>query len=424
MEQFNPNDDQHRPWLLLRYPEARERERMKSQSVRGYIESRGQIVPLDDWQENQVLDVPNGTASNQRSIARMAQKAGYKVTSKFEGEHLYFLLISRTGGVKPHPTSTTLYLRPWDRAMSIPQLALARRTRESPTGVPHEVEYVMRAGQYVAQYPWAKMKEGDFFIVAMKHGNRYDKRVYLNTFRMAACRHDIEIQVVDFNVNVRGEEKKGLRVTMVQRGLAALKKKAADLRGERILVSNGGKKKPRRTARDATLEKKAIAALVAMGVDEEQAKTIVAANRKTDDEGREGRVGVPDVLEGNAGGGRAAREGDERDSADDDHREPTPSVEVVDHLPDVREERGCYDDSDEDDDGGVVDLFEGRFNPEAPQEPEPTKLPRSPRIWAADEPREVDTRGLSEEFLKGSAYSPDYDRAAIMKQRLAALKDK
>lgn len=412
MDLFDPYDDKHRPWLALRYPDKAEAERMKRGALRGYMESRNQVVPLDDWKEGQVLDIPNGTESNQRSIARMASKSGFKVTSRFLGGDLYFLMLSRTGGAAPRKQNTTLFLRPWDRAMSKPQLEKAKRIRESPTGVERKVKTIMRGTEAVKIYPWAEMKEGDFFVVPMRYGDEFERRSYKNTFRAAACRYDYEIQVLSWLVNVRGEEKKGLRVTMVQHGLAELKRKAAEMRGERPVISKG-RKKVVRNVRQETLDRKAIAALVAAGIAADVAKRMVEEAQR--DEGREGGVAVSTLQEGNGRGGSPARASDEWDSQPDDEGSGTPSQGDAENIPDVRDDTSAGIPDEDDDDGGIIDLFEGRFNPEPPA-PKPTS--RGPRIWADDEVREFSTEGVDPSRLTG-ALAPDYDRAAIMKERLA-----
>lgn len=79
----------------------------------------------------------------------------------------------------------------WDCAMSAETGNMVRKRRLNPDGVEIPVtKKTTRAGPR-HEYPWAKMGDGDFFIVPV-HGSRNSMTV---GFRQAAARHDIEISI-------------------------------------------------------------------------------------------------------------------------------------------------------------------------------------------------------------------------------------
>lgn len=104
------------------------------------------------------------------------------------------------------------YSRPYDRFMSdvVRQSAMLRR--EAPDGVRHSLRVSTRgpSKEEHYEYPWAKMKLGDYFVVPLR-GRRSDALAV--RFRQAAAQRDWELAIA--RVDVDGEPHLRVCLTVV-----------------------------------------------------------------------------------------------------------------------------------------------------------------------------------------------------------------
>ena len=264
---MDTNDDL--PIRTLQYPSAEALSRKGFASIRGYIASRGRCVPLDDWEEGQKLFVGNCDDSIRRSVFRMCKNAGFHVVLDTAYANLpcdVHFIRGESFNAKPRAKPSNLYHRPWDRLLSVPGLKHMRDRRENPDGVERKVRQVQRGGEWINVYPWDKMQDGDFFVVPLRYGTERDKRTFTSIFRSAACRYDYEIQIIQWTLNIEGEERPGFRVTRIQPGLASLKRRAGEANGKFVQISKGRKGQAKQS-RQSTKNKIAIEAMVRAGID-------------------------------------------------------------------------------------------------------------------------------------------------------------
>jgi len=110
--------------------------------------------------------------------------------------------------------------RPWDRGIPRDLLPKVRERRVSPDGRAHEVTQGQRGGKPINIYPFAAMKDGDYFIVLCDDKKRAAAiKVHM---RQSSSRHDAEFFCADIIIGTN----QAIRVTRTFGNLAEVKKRA------------------------------------------------------------------------------------------------------------------------------------------------------------------------------------------------------
>lgn len=133
------------------------------------------------------------------------------------------------------PKSRDPVTKPWDRTLNANVLDIVRKRRKfKPTGRKCKVYQFERGGEIFNKYPWGEMKAGDYFEIELKSGTTHERERYRKIFNEAAKRHDFELQI-QFFYNVKDEEWiPSLRACFVIEGLNALQRAALAHVGKRI----------------------------------------------------------------------------------------------------------------------------------------------------------------------------------------------
>lgn len=87
--------------------------------------------------------------------------------------------------------------RPYDRFLSAPALAKAKKLRKEPDGEQLPVKTTIRAGKIVPLYPWDKLLLGDFFMAPIGGKSAESMRI---GFVKVASKRDFEVSVIKMSI--------------------------------------------------------------------------------------------------------------------------------------------------------------------------------------------------------------------------------
>jgi hypothetical protein len=267
-------------FLNLREPTEDEKEATKWASVHGYLSAYQKVIPFNEWTEDAVLFVPNWTPSVRATIHRSMKGVGFQISSIAVEGGMEFRIVGKLE-VRKH--QVIVHSREWDIALPYDRLLKVRDRRSVPDG---EMKLVRKqkliTGEDRFIYPWRLMEDGDYFFVPLEKGTKEEIEKFRRRFREAACVNDYEISTRVIEETVEGEARPYLRITRIQGDFASLKRLAGKKRGKHVIPSTGRAVKTVQH-RDATLEKRAVDALVKLGMGREGALKIVRATAKGED---------------------------------------------------------------------------------------------------------------------------------------------
>lgn len=214
-------------------------------------------------------------ASYTKSLARLLNH--YSIAHRVEdrGEYLAWVFQSKARKI----TAIRRRTMPYDRILAPEILRLVRERRTSPPkGTRFEIGTQETRTGPRRIYPWALMDVGDYFEIELETATRLERDRLWSVFAPSAARHDFEIAIQPFYTEREGEYIPSLRVTYVLGNVSRYKIAALTAAGKRVPASLKDRTNPISAERIGYLKRNFIKWALELGYNQVQAIAMFGAS--------------------------------------------------------------------------------------------------------------------------------------------------